>query len=289
MSTATTTPRTPRVPQPNATLEQILDRQRELVLMREYQPLGVIDFVWCLRGGELVKMDYRKSGPKLAYNTDTGDFLLLSSWQALPDLPLPDAQPCTACLAECGDCKGKGVKPCTLAGCAGTGYVKNVYVPCPKCLGSEKKKTNPKCGECNGRGEVPDPVKCKGCDEKGMAKCARCDGKGKVPTGREGGQEDALDTATSFWKPAPRCQACNGLGRVVRTKAQDWSKFVHGRIGNMLAIGPITRILWHTLDSGKFQSCEISPDSGGNLMVLLLESDQLGAKQYLVGGVPQIK
>lgn len=298
MSTAPTVAKTavPRDPRTvtNPTLEQILDRQRELVLTREYQPLGMIDFIWVVRGAGLVQMDYRKTGPKLAWNADTGDFLLLSSWNGLPDLPLPDAQPCTACLATCGDCQGKGVKSCTLAGCAGTGYVTSRYVPCLDCLGSEKKLTNPKCKTCRGRGEVPDPEKCKGCDENGMAQCARCSGSGKVSTGREGGKAEGLDPQTNQWITPPRCQACNGQGRVIKTKSQEWRPFVHGRlaVGNdqMIALGPIARILWHTMGEGsRFQSCEISPDRGGNLMVMLLENDQPGARQYLVGGVPQIR
>ncbi len=292
MSTAATTPNK-RVASPTDTLEQILDRHRELVLTREYQPLGVIDFIYVVRGSNTLKMDFRKSGPKLAYNPDTGDFLLLSTWQGLPDLALPDPQQCKACLGTCGDCQGKGTKPCTLPGCAGSGYVKSKYVPCPKCLGSEKQKTNPKCDECKGRGEVPDPVKCKGCDEKGMQKCFRCDGTGKVSTGREGGKHDGLDSS-GIWTPAPKCKACNGQGKVFKTEPQPWTQFVHGRVPvggvQMAALGPIARIVWHTMGEGaRFQGCEISPDRGGNLMVLLLESDAPGAKQYLVGGVPQIR
>lgn len=271
-------------------LEQILDRQRELVLQREYQVLGTVDFIWVVRGATSLKMDYRKSGPRLAFNPETGDMLVLSTWQGLPDLPGEDSQPCPACAATCGDCDGAGKKPCTLAGCAGTGYLKTKYVPCPDCLGSSLKKTNPKCDECRGRGEVPEPEKCKGCDENGMSQCSACRGKGKVSTGRAGGKRDGIDAATRVWTTAPVCKSCTGTGRTVKMQPQDWRPFVNGRLGNRIAIGPIKRILWHTPGEGsKFQEAQISPDAGGNLMVLLLESDQPGAAQYLVGGVAEIK
>jgi hypothetical protein len=296
MSSAVNTPNKPRrTADPNATLDQILDRHRELILQREYQPLGIIDYIWVVRGSTTVQMDFRKTGPKLAFNPETGDFLLMGSWQGLPDLPQPDPQRCKSCVGECGDCQGKGTKPCTLAGCAGSGYVNSRYEVCPDCLGSPKKKTNPKCARCSGRGEVPDPVKCGGCDEKGLARCARCDGSGKISTGREKGKKDGYDADSEQWKTAPLCQDCKGQGRIIQTKPQDWRQFVHGRIstqsnGTMIAVGPIARILWHTMgDGARFQSCEISPDGGGNLMVLLLENDQPGARQFLVGGVPQIK
>jgi hypothetical protein len=290
MSTATVALNNRKAQQQDDPLEQILDRQRELVLQREYQVLGIVDFIWVVRGAGTVKMDYRKSGPRLAFNPETGDMLVLSGWQGLPDLPLPDAQPCAACQATCGDCDGKGKKPCTLAGCAGSGYNKNKYVPCPDCLGSSFKKTNPECPECNGRGEVPEPEKCKGCDEQGLAQCPACRGTGKVSTGRAGGKKESIDPATRVWTPAPTCKPCNGQGRTVKTQPQDWHPFVNGRLGNRIAIGPIQRILWHTPGEGsRFQEAQISPDAGGNLMVLLLDSDQPGAAQHLIGGVAQIK
>ena len=294
MSSAVTTPTKPRrVPQPDATLEQILDRHRELMLMREYQPGGIVDFIWVVRPGGTVQMDFRKQGPRIGFNAETGDLLVLSPWQGLPDLALPDAALCTACLGTCGDCQGKGMKPCTLPGCAGSGFRATRFEPCPKCLGSEKKQTNLKCGECRGRGEVPIKDKCPGCDKDGQAQCARCQGKGKIATGRANGASDGVD-GSGIWKAAPVCKSCNGQGRIIASKPQEWKQFVHGRLTvqgrEMIALGPIARILWHTMGEGaRFQSCEIAPDRGGNLMVLLLEGDQPGARQFLVGGVPQIK
>ncbi len=273
------------------TLDQVLDRQHELVLMREYRQLGQIDFIFVVRGNKTVKMDYRKKGPRLAWNPDTGDFLLLNNWDGgLPALDVPNAtKPCTACLAKCGDCNGEGKKRCTLA-CGGTGVVMSRYVPCPKCLGGPEKETKLDCKECRGRGEVPQPEKCKGCDKDGKQKCYRCAGTGKVPTGREGAKNDALDPASGTWKLAPRCKACDGRGQIVATEPQDWTQFVHGRMGTRVVIGPIKSLVWHTLDeSGRFQGAEIEPDAGGNLMVLLLDSPNAGAKQYLVGGNPQFK
>jgi hypothetical protein len=290
MSTAQVTPTRARV-QSTDPLEQILDRQRELILQREYQVLGTIDFIWVVRGTGLLKIDYRKSGPRLAFNPETGDMLLLSPWNSLPDLPLPEAQPCQACLGTCGDCQGEGKKPCTLAGCAGSGYVKTKFGLCPDCLGNSRvQKTLPNCKTCKGRGEVPQPEKCKGCDANGQAQCAPCRGLGKVATGRAGGKKDGIDAATRTWIAAPACKACNGLGRTVQEQAQDWRQFVNGRLGNRVALGPIQRILWHTPGVGsQFQEAQISPDNGGNLMVLLLEGEQPGATQHLIGGIPQIK
>lgn len=289
MSTAQVTPTRARV-QSTDPLEQILDRQRELILQREYQVLGTVDFIWVVRGTGLLKMDYRKSGPRLAFNPETGDMLLLSAWNALPDLSMPESQPCQSCLATCGDCNGKGKKPCILAGCAGSGYVKTKFVACPECLGSSLKKTKPDCGNCAGRGEVPEPEKCKGCDENGLAACAPCRGIGKISTGRANGKKDGIDPATSQWIMAPLCKSCTGQGRTVQTQVQDWRPFVNGRLGNRIALGPIQRILWHTPGIGsQFQEAQISPDRGGNLMVLLLEGEQPGATQHLIGGVVQIK
>ena len=292
MSTATQTPNPARrVQQPNATLDQVLDRQRELVLQREYQPLGMIDFIYVLRGaGELLKMDYRKSGPRLAINYDTGDLLLLTPWQGLPDVDQAGAQACSACLAKCGDCQGKGRKPCTLTGCAGTGYVSTRYVACPACLGSPAKKTKPDCEPCRGRGEVPDPEKCVGCDERGLAACATCSGSGKVATGREKGQSDAWNEVRGQFMTAPRCKKCNGQGRIVATQPQDYRQFVHGQLQTKLCLGPIARIVWHTVGEGaRFQSCDVQPDRHGNLMVLMLENNQPGARQYLLGGEIHIR
>ncbi|MBZ5522253.1 MAG: hypothetical protein LAP21_08425 [Acidobacteriia bacterium] len=288
MNTATQTP-SRRVPQPDATLDQILDRQRELVLQREYQPLGVIDFIFVQRATSALKMDYRKSGPRLGVNLDTGDMLLLTPWQGLPELDA-DAQPCTACLATCGDCEGKKKRPCTLAGCGGSGYVSTRYVVCPECLGSPGKKTIPDCWKCGGRGEVPAPEKCAGCDEKGLAPCAACKGSGQVSTGRHEGKKDYYDDKLKQFVTVPRCQICNGQGRVVRTQPQDWKQYVHGQLEGKLCFGPVTRIVWHTLgDGARFQSCDITADSRGNLMVLMLENNQVGARQYLLGGVVQIR
>lgn len=290
MSSTAVTPTRNQVAQIEDPLQQVLDRQRELVLQREYQVLGTVDFIWVVRGATSLKMDYRKSGPRLAFNPETGDMLVLSTWQGLPDLAQAESQPCTACLATCGDCDGVGKKPCTLAGCAGTGYLKTKYVPCPDCLGSSLKKTNPDCDECRGRGEVPEPEKCKGCDEQGMSQCSACRGKGKVSTGRAGGKRDGIDPGTRVWTPAPICKSCTGTGRNAKTLPQDWRPFVNGRLGDRIAIGPINRILWHTPGEGsRFQEAQISSDSGGNLMVLLLDSDQPGASQHLIGGAVQIK
>src|SRR5882724_6073648 len=122
MSTATVAPNRTRV-HPRDPLEQAIDRQRELILQREYQVLGTIDFIWVVRESGLIKMDYRKSGPNLGFNPETGDFLLLTGWRGLPDLAQP-SQACQACLGTCGDCHGKGKKPCTLTGCAGSGSLK---------------------------------------------------------------------------------------------------------------------------------------------------------------------
>lgn len=297
MSSATVAPnRTRRQPAEEsfaakaaAWLEQTLDRQRELILQREYQVLGAIDFIWVVRESGLVKMDYRKSGPNLAFNPETGDFLLLTSWRGLPDLE-QESQACQSCIGTCGDCKGEGKKKCTLTGCAGSGYLKTKFIPCPDCLGSPLGKTKPKCEECKGRGEVPEPEKCKGCDENGLAACAPCRGTGKVSTGRANGKDDAFDSGKQQFVTVPACTNCGGTGRKVSTSPQDWRPFVNGRLGNRIAIGPIQKIVWHTLGLGSvFQKCEISPDNGGNLMVLLLEGHDPGAKQYLVGGIPQIK
>jgi hypothetical protein len=270
-------------------LEQTLERQRELMLQREYQVLGTIDFIWVVRESGLIKMDYRKSGPNLAFNSETGDFLLLTSWRGLPELAEP-SQPCTACLGTCGDCHGKGKKPCTLTGCAGSGYLKVKFIPCPDCLGSKAGKTKPKCATCNGRGEVAEPEKCKGCDENGLAECAPCRGSGKVSTGKANGKTDAHDAKLQQFVTVPKCNKCSGTGRTAGTKPQDFRQFVNGRLENRVAIGPIQRIVWHTLGTGSmFQQCHIDPDNGGNLMVLLLDGEDPGAKQYLVGGIPQIK
>jgi hypothetical protein len=288
MSSATVAPNRTRVHSADP-LEQSLDRQRELILQREYQVLGTIDFIWVVREEGLIKMDYRKSGPNLGFNPETGDFLLLTAWQGLPDLA-QQSHPCQACLGTCGDCNGKGKKPCTLTGCAGSGHLKVKFGLCPGCLGGSLKRTNPKCRLCNGRGEVPQPEKCKGCDENGLAACAPCRGLGKVSTGRADGKTDGYDPALQQFVTVPACRECGGTGRKVQTEPQNWKQFINGRLGSRIAIGPIQRIVWHTLGVGSvFQQCHISPDNGGNLMVLLLDGEDPGAKQYLVGGIPQIK
>jgi len=292
MSSATVAPNRTRVQSedPLEKLEKLLDQHRDLVLQREYQVLGFIDFIWVVRGAGLVKIDYRKVGPRLAFSPETGDLLLLSGWNGLPDLPSAESQPCQACLGTCGDCNGTGKKPCTLAGCAGSGYLKTKFGLCPGCLGGSLKRTNPKCKLCNGRGEVAEPEKCKGCDADGQAQCAPCRGTGKISTGRANGKKDGMDPETRQWISAPPCKGCNGLGRTGQTQPQDYRQFVNGRLGNRIAIGPVQRILWHTPGEGsRFQEAQISPDNGGNLMVLLLDGEDTGAKQYLVGGVPQIK
>ena len=295
MSTApTTAPKQSRAAQADLTLEQILDRQHELVLQREYVPLGKIDYIYVPRGGTLVKMDYRKDGPRLAFNPDTGDLLLLSAWNGLPNLATGEGTPCQSCVAVCGDCKGTGAKQCTLAGCGGSGQITTQFRACPDCLGGAGNKTKPDCATCNGRGEVVKPEKCRGCDDNGLAKCFPCGGSGKVSTGREKGQSDYYDQVANRFVSVPACKACSGKGRTAPTQPQDWRQFGWGQVNiggkNMAALGPIQRIVWHTMDSnGKFQSCNVTPDRGGNLMVLLLESDQPGSKQYLVGGITEIK
>jgi hypothetical protein len=291
---AAPTQTTRRVAVLDATLDQVLDRQRELVLQREYQPLGKVDFIYVVRGAGLLTMDFRKDGPRLAWNPDTQDFLLLSPWNGLPDLVAGEGSRCTSCLATCGDCNGKGTKACTLAGCGGSGQITTKFKLCPRCLGGQGKKTNPDCSNCRGRGEVVQPEKCPGCDANGQAKCFACGGEGKVATGREKGKSDYYDEGANRFVSVPPCKACNGTGRQRPAQPQAWQPFVQGRLQiqgqTMLALGPIQKIIWHTMDSnGKFQSCTVQPDRGGNLMVLLLESDQACARQYLVGGVPEIK
>jgi len=293
MATAAVTQKTTTPPPTGEpTLEQILDRQRELVLMREYMPLGAIDFIFIQRGKDVLKIDYRKSGPHLAFNPETGDFVLTTQWSGLPDLVSP-GEKCEACLTNCIDCAGTGLKSCTLAGCAGTGYVKSKYVPCPGCLASEKKRTNPECTQCLGRGEVPEPTKCPGCDEQGKTKCLPCAGTGKIATGREGGARDGYDADKNQFVTVPLCRKCNGHGKQVKSESQDWRQFVHGTLEvqgqKMAALGPIRRIVWHTPGEGsRFGELQVQPDRGGNLMVLLLEGENDGARQFLVGGVPHI-
>jgi hypothetical protein len=104
------------------------------------------------------------------------------------------------------------------------------------------------------------------------------------------GKKDGIDPVTSQWIMAPLCKSCQGQGRTVQTQAQDWRPFVNGRLGNRIALGPIQRILWHTPGIGsQFQEAQISPDRGGNLMVLLLDGETPGTTQHLIGGVVQIK
>jgi hypothetical protein len=256
------------------------------MLKRQYRGLGVIDFIYVVRGSNTLTMDFRKNGPRLALNDDTGDLLLVNNWAGLPDrLDGNNAALCQACMASCPPCNGTGKTRCVIAGCAGSGYVKSKYVPCPNCLGSSSQKTDPGCERCGGRGEVPDPVKCVGCDENGMSQCARCKGEGKVPTGRKGGSTDYDD---------PRCPKCNAMCRMVGSQPQPWQQFVNGRLqvdqGQMLALGPISRIVYHTTGEGaRFGAVKVDPDRGGNLMVLLLEGEAVGSRQYLVGGNPQIE
>jgi hypothetical protein len=257
-----------------AVREQLQERQAA-VRRGEYEILGAIEIIHTTRG----VMQFGADGPVVARLTSAPGLALLTDWPGLRAVRKAGEKLCQYCRTKCDECK-RGKRACMYTGCGGSGKITNLMVPCPApgCL-KETGAFKRKCQRCNGRGEIAKPKRCPACKGKRLVRCDLCRGSARMATGR-------LNGATNV--QAKPCPACLGNKRQVKVVAQSLRKFVQGELEGMLALGPITSIVFRRIagsgDIG-WDRIEVLPDAGGNLMVLLLERPEPGSPAWLHGGV----
>lgn len=265
-------------------LKKILEAQAAAIQRGEFAIIGQIDFINTARGQ--MKFEGVAKGPVIARLLDSNQIVLVTPWYGLPDLAEVTKDACPDCRQTCDECKG-GTRVCTYPDCGGEGILKSerVECACTKRLG----RPNVNCRKCRGAGNVPSGKKCPCCSGTGKQECPLCEGKGTRSTGRLNGSND--------FSTAPRCPSCQGRRLQFANVPQKIEQFAHGRIEGYLALGPITSMVYHVIAGSadaatmgvRIGVIDVSPDSGGNLMVMLLESEAPGAAAHLLGGVPHLR
>ncbi|HEX3584396.1 MAG TPA: hypothetical protein VH024_00260 [Candidatus Angelobacter sp.] len=260
-------------------------------LRGDYQILGRVESMTTPAG----KMVFGDAGPVIAHLKRSSSLAFLTPWPGLDPIQVPTDEPCPACLNECEVCEGKKKILCKHKGCGGAGVLKHDPTPCPKCQGGPKQKTNPKCGECGGSGNVFEQKKCPECKGRKKQKCDGCNGAGQRGTGKREGSNDYH---------APRCSECNGHGKKIELVEQSMESFciadspvylvgggkVDYRKEGMRAVGPISRMLVREMEGGYvngFAVIETSADC--DPLLLLIDERAVEMPMYLTGGRPKLR
>lgn len=261
-------------------------------LRGDYQIIGRVESMTTPVG----KMVFGEGGPVIAQLKRSGSLAFLTDWPGLQPIQAPTDEPCPACLNECEVCEGKKKILCKNKGCGGTGVLQHNPTPCPKCLGGPKEKTNPKCGECGGSGNVFQKKKCPECKGRKKQKCDGCNGAGKRSTGKHEGSNDYH---------APRCRECSGHGKKIELIEQPIEQFRAFRALDIDAqpflkdglrpLGPILRMLVSEMEGGYvngFAVIDSQAKHTGDLpapLLLLLDERAVDMPMYLVGGRPTLR
>ncbi|MCU1284476.1 MAG: hypothetical protein JWO13_826 [Acidobacteriales bacterium] len=261
-------------------LRDFLNALDSSVRTGRYEILGRVAVMQTDRGS----IEYRGTGPMLAKQLDddgnaTGQLLCLNEWPgALPDLRDSIGKPCSSCLATCDECEA-GKRPCINCGGNGKTFIKRIE--CPDCA-AKIGRFDINCETCRGSGAVVDPQDCKACEGSGKIACTLCLGTGKMSTGKKDGSTE---------RGATECEACEGNKREATMKPQPFINFLHGRLENMPALGPIRKMVLQnaTPDPDKLMLViDVMPDVEGNLTVMLLKDVKAGSPMYLYGGRVQV-
>lgn len=241
-------------------------------------------------------------GPDLAHSVcadesctiDDNALLVLGQWTGLPALRRNSQTPCPRCKHTCEICGGTGKKQCEGLDCGGRGWTNGNWLPCPgpdcyKDTG-QFKPTCVTCATSEVRGMIREQVPCLMCKGTKVMICSGCKGTKKRSTGRINGSLD--------WR-LPACKACAGTGWKGEWVAQDVKKFTNAQLDplkwqdgkkwpaqTLLALGPIHDFTVKDFTTLRLRSFEVSPDSKGDYLMLLVPKVLRGrAKAYLVGGV----
>jgi hypothetical protein len=278
-----------RSPRKNAALSPIRKTVTTLkleTLRGDYQILGRVESMATPAG----KMVFGDAGPVIARLNRSGSLAFLTDWPGLQPIQVPTDEPCPACLNECEVCEGKKRILCKNKGCGGAGVLQHDPSPCPKCLGGPREKTNPKCVECGGSGNVYAKKKCPECKGRKKQKCDGCNGAGQRGTGKHEGSNDYH---------ARRCSECNGHGKKIDLVEQPIDKFYTGGAVDVPAfarqglsvLGPITRILVSEMEGGCVNGFAVieTPADESDPLLLLLDQHAVDVSMYLVGGRPKLR
>lgn len=250
----------------------------------EYAILGQVESIDSEKG----RVAFFGTGPVIARSTNTDDdggLIVLTPFTGLPEeIELSDRH-CTKCLAPCDVCSGKGKVTCSLAqGCRGSGKMKIPMGAC-SCTARPRGKglALKSCKKCNGSGNMVELRVCEGCKGTKTETCNQCRGEGKYATGKKDASTDIR---------AKLCTDCNGTQREIVRSPQDPALL--NTDGAFRVVRGIRRLVWKSMEleakdgqptSSPLQICEISPDSGGQLMSLFIDH---ASNMYCMHGVPRL-
>lgn len=266
-------------------LQTFLAQLNDIARTRQYQLIGRLSRLQILRPEGVKVLDFRKDGPVLGFADNSEQLIVTDSWRGIPPKWDDSDAFCTSCQSACDVCGGTGKKLCEAFKCGGSGRVPIPAVNCPAddCLGAVGETVaNPHCKMCRGTGVYIGSKECVVCKGSGRAACSQCRGTGKRPTGIVGGSTNYRE---------PNCSACNGSKRSHKEIPQDINSFVNAHIGVNLALGPIVRFAVESVGGEGTPPVvyDVSEDSNGQHLVLLLESNTPGARVYMIGGVLQAR
>ncbi len=247
-------------------------RQDAIRNLQQFEVLGMVDAILfgavgpdgLLGGGIAGSLRFDKN-ERPGFGRDTvGGLLWLSDFPVLPARHAASEEFCSACLAKCRDCKGKGTMQCVYPGCGGRGQVQAGEGPCscvrpftdavgqllkPGDLEFAKKMVAARdaCKLCNGYGAQPKLSDCPACGGKKKAPCNLCRGTGKMPTGFAGGEIKADEgpggqAINAKGKVLQQCAECHGTMRAGKWAPQLPSKFVMGKFGDYFVLGPVVAL-----------------------------------------------
>jgi hypothetical protein len=238
------------------------DRARRL---RSYVVIGRLYSLEMEKGRILFD---KQRGPGVAEEIDasgefTGRLLFASEWGELPAQQEYSEEFCKACLAICDVCNGKSKARCQFTGCGGAGQVAAGEKAC-ECV-KKHGRFQPDCQLCGGRGAVPVLKPCPSCKGTGEQACEGCRGTGKRPTGRVPGANGPS-----------MCPRCRGSQRNGKWREQDLARFIAGKMGDYLALGPVERMLLQPVDSVAAGHARPGPAAGSSFLRLQFARDEYG-------------
>jgi hypothetical protein len=260
-------------------LQQMLQQHRDIIRTRRYSLIGRLSRVQVVRPDGPKTIDFRKEGPVLAFATGTEQLVVTSQWAGIPAKWDDTEEFCPACLSACDVCQASGKKVCEGYKCGGSGKIPLPMVSCPAagCL-AKTGKVKPHCAKCGGTGMFVPKGDCQACAGTGVMTCSVCRGMKKRPTGIKDGSTNWRDAA---------CVICKGSKFAHKEIPQPIEDFLDTRIGSMVALGPIVRFAVESVggEGSPPQVYDVQPDTNGQHMVILLESEQPGAGVFMIGGV----